>query len=351
MKVLFFIYIFKLMKNFFSFILLIFLNFSILFSQEKGLTSTLNADIYTSFFEASKTKLKDFLHNKEIIILNQKEGSRRFYIHIFLEKDDFLALDTFLVKLGYLSSKDITTNNNAREIEKKKLELVYLENNKNAYKEELKTMSQKDERYYSYWSEIRKIEKQIFRLNLNLKDYDKVNKYMAIITLEDDNDDLTSKKVSFVNMPGATFSMLFVENPKDNLTAKNYQGYSLRYLFTRGKTYASFGVMKEVGKNQSDTSRYKEILMFSFGQDFYTRHFGRGKNKFLNLYSAYNVGGTHLTATSRSKTIAHIQVFLGLELFKNQYILLDNKVGYYIPIGVHRNLRGITYQFAFNFVF
>ena len=40
-----------------------------------------------------------------------------------------------------------------------------------------------------------------------------------------------------------------------------------------------------------------ELFMFSFGQDFYSRHLGRGTRKFLNLYTGYQIGD--IIATSQ----------------------------------------------------
>ena len=152
-------------------------------------------------------------------------------------------------------------------------------------------------------------------------------------------------------MPGASYDIFWIENPVKDLSAELYHGYSLKYLFTRGKSYATIGTFKERTSADSDTMRYKELFVFGFGQDFYTRHFGRGKNKFLNLYSGYNMGGVFATADSRTSTFPYLKIFLGVELFKNKYILIDNKVGYFIPFRYNRNLRGISYNVSFNFVF
>ncbi len=344
-------------KNIISLLLILFFKFS--FAQKKGFITTLDANVYTTYFESSKNKLKNFLKSKDIIILSQSERSRNFFVKLYLEKEDFFELDTFLINIGYLSKKEINTVNNANIISKKILEIEYLENSKKSYQDEINNISNKktteknEQRYYSYLDQVWHIDKQIFKLNLDLKAFEQKNIYKAIINLDDDTEDLTSKKVSFVNMPGASFDILFIENPEKNLFAEVYQGFSLRYLFTKGKSYGLFGVMREVNdsKMENDSSRYSEILTFAFGQDFYTRHFGRGKNKFLNLYSGYNIGGLFLTAENRKKLTASMNLFIGLELFKNQYIIIDNKIGYFIPFSYNRNLRGITYNFSFNFVF
>jgi hypothetical protein len=89
----------------------------------------------------------------------------------------------------------------------------------------------------------------------------------------------------------------------------------------------------------------------NFGQDFYSRHFGRGGNKFGNLYSGYTVGYMAASNEVKAQDIFYLAPSVGLELFKNKYILWDTKVNYLIPFSYQRNLRGFGLNTSINFVF
>jgi hypothetical protein len=125
----------------------------------------------------------------------------------------------------------------------------------------------------------------------------------------------------------------------------------LKYLFTKGKSYASVGAYKSL-KSPSDTSRfYSELFVINFGQDFYSRHLGRGNKKMGNLYSGYTLGYMIATNDSRKSDILYLSPSVGLELFKNKYLLWDVKANYMIPFTYNRNLRGIAFNTSLNFVF
>ena len=313
--------------------------------------TTLDATVYTSFFDASKEKLLSFVEDKSINIANQNANTERMHLEFYTNKETFDAFQLFLPNLGFISENEISTINRADEKTQLELEAKYLREQQTAYETELTTMDNKNDKYYEYWEKVREIERDIYDCESKLSNYGEQLEYKVEINIFDETVDLTTSKISWVNMPGASFDMLFVETPLSSLSATVYQGYSLRYLFTRGKSYATLGVLKDNGTAASDSMRYEELFMFSFGQDWYTKHFGRGKNKFLNLYTGYNIGGMFATADARKKTIPYLKIFLGVELFKNKYIILDNKVGYFVPFYQNRNLRGITYNACFNFVF
>ena len=42
-------------------------------------------------------------------------------------------------------------------------------------------------------------------------------------------------------MPGFEYSVFMPENPKAGISATCYNGYMLKYLFTRGKSYVTVG--------------------------------------------------------------------------------------------------------------
>ncbi|MBR4625616.1 MAG: hypothetical protein IKO56_08805, partial [Alphaproteobacteria bacterium] len=161
-----------------------------------------------------------------------------------------------------------------------------------------------------------------------------------------------SMKIRFVNMPGFEFSVFMPENPQEGISAEYYNGYMLKYLFTRGKSYITIGAFKASEIPPNDSLMYSDIFNFSFGQDFYSRHLGRGGRKFLNLYSGYNIG----LLTYKGKTSSHRNIYIspaiGIELFKNNFMLFDTKMTYILPFSENNlNLRGLQFAAALNFVF
>ncbi|GAA4355141.1 hypothetical protein GCM10023185_17760 [Hymenobacter saemangeumensis] len=160
-------------------------------------------------------------------------------------------------------------------------------------------------------------------------------------------------RVSFVNMPGVEYGFLRLDNPRLGLTSQAYQGYAIKYMFTRGKSYLNLGVYKPL--TQSDADGFvNELFIVNLGQDFYPRNFGRGRRRFLNLYSCYQVGGFIMNrqGTEKNEFIPNLNLGLGVELLKTRHVLLDTKASYFIPLHDRsRDLRGIIGQASFNFVF
>jgi hypothetical protein len=173
-------------------------------------------------------------------------------------------------------------------------------------------------------------------------------------TINDEMSTPNNSRVSFVNMPGIEYGFLKIENPTAGISAKSYQGATIKYMFTRGKSYFNLGVYRAIDNNTADTSLINELFMMNFGQDFYPRNFGRGKRRFLNLYTGYQIGGfiSNQNNNKNSVFIPNANLSFGVELIKTKHILVDNKVSYFLPLNeLNRNMRGILYQASFNFVF
>ncbi|RPD47771.1 hypothetical protein DNI29_10020 [Hymenobacter sediminis] len=163
-----------------------------------------------------------------------------------------------------------------------------------------------------------------------------------------------NRRVSFVNMPGVEVGYLRLDNPKLGLTSPAYRGYAIKYLFTRGKSYFNLGVYKPTTTNKSDSAFVNELFVINFGQDFYPRNFGRGRRRYLNLYTSYQVGGFILNRNDDQENdfIPNLNLGLGVELIKTRHILLDTKASYFVPLNSRsRDLRGVLGQASFNFVF
>lgn len=343
----------KTRKLLYSILLFLFTtNFNFIKAQEENLLTDVDITIYASEFEQAKITLKTFIEKTSTKVLNETETIKRLYEVFNLKEKDFKSLEELLPTMGFISEKQISTTNNTEKVAKLKLEIKYLEQKKTAYEVELKNMTKKNDRYYSYWEEIRRIERRIFDLKIRERNFMEKYYYKIRISIYNDVEDFTSDKVSFVNMPGVSITNLWIENPKYGISAEQYRGFALKYLFTRGKSYVNISALKEYdSKEEKDTSRFSEIFTLGFGQDFYPRHFGRGKNKFLNLYTGYQLGGMFATGDNRKNTIFFLATYLGVEIFKNKYVLIDTRGGYFIPLAYNRNLRGFSASFSFSFVF
>ncbi len=335
-------------------ILLIVFLLSISVSAQKKDFFLTNIDviIYCSVFDESKEKLHLFVKASEAEIIGIDENKKSMHSDFYISEHFKANLDTLITELGFLSSKKISISNFNEKINEINLQIKYNENKKSEYEKEIKSMNEKDKRYYEYWEIIRGIEKNIFDLQKDLSEFKTNKKYKVSINIYDDTVDLTNQKVSWVNMPGLLTEILFVETPLTNLSAERYMGYSLNYLITKGKTHFTLGILKKMSdEKETDSLQYTELFFFGIGQDFYTKHLGRGNRKWFNLYTGYNVGGIFATGETSKTALPYLKAFVGAELFKNKYILIDNKVGYFVPFKYNRNLRGITYNFSINFVF
>lgn len=174
----------------------------------------------------------------------------------------------------------------------------------------------------------------------------------AEILLQTESNTPTYSEMHFVNMPGIEYVALFFENPSSDYSAEAYHGAQIKYLFTRGKSYLYFGLLHPITETKSsDSSAATENFTFGFGQDFYSRRLGQGLRQAFNLYTGYQLGGAYLTSDAESRLVWAITPCVGLELFKTRRILLDSRVGYFIPFEHNRELRGLITQASFNFVF
>ena len=322
------------------------------FSQEKDVFITnVSISVNTAYFEKGTAELNSFIKKTGAIIKRVDANETSMTAEFQIDEKYVTELDSLAIKIGYLRDKNINTSSFNEQVSKINTEIKYLEEKKKSYETELTQMGNKDDRYYSYWQEARSIEKRIFELQSEMINYKTGKSYSIIFNIYDDTVDLTAGDISWVNMPGVSFDFLSVENPLSSISAQQYMGYSIKYMVTKGKSHFTIGALKEFSDEVNDTTRYSELFHFGFGQDFYTKHFGRGKRKWLNLYSGYNVGGMFATGETTKTALPYLTAYFGLEIFKNRYILLDNKVGYFVPFKYNRDLRGVQYHVSFNFVF
>ena len=321
-------------------------NDSLYFSTE------LDVNILSSDFLTSKNHLANFLRMDGIVIQKQNESKTSISITANVSKDIYVRFNEQLPLLGFVMSRKVNTVNNDLKVNDIKLEINFLRGKSKSYTELLSKIDDKSDKYISLWNENKLIEEKIFNKERELLPYlQKANNYFINVEIIDEVTSPANTKVTFVNMPGVEYTYLTIENPKAGVSAKTYQGYSLKYLFTKGKSFAVIGAYKSSRLASSDTTTFSELFNLGFGQDFYSRHLGRGVKKFLNLYSGYTAGYLLATGRKSRKDIFYISPSIGIELFKNKYILIDTKASYFVPFSYNNELRGLSLNVSFSFVF
>lgn len=305
-------------------------------------------------YQNSKVILEMFIKGRNYLMINQNETHNSHNFEFRIPDSDVSLIDSVCNTLGYVSSKNLNSYNNELRLQEARLELERLEKKKVEYEKMLAVMQpESSDKHYEHWERVRQIESDIYLTLMNIKRLESVkNQYSVSINLRDEQSSPSSSKINFVHMPGAEYSMLFIENPTTGVSHPLYHGVFLKYLFTKGKDYFALGALQPLNPLAADSNAYDEMFMFTFGQDWYNRHFGRGKNKFLNLYIGYEAGVALTYRGIDPEVKAFISPGTGLELFKNKYILLDTKVNYFLPIdGMNRSLRGWRVAASFNFTF
>jgi len=325
----------------------------LLFSQTTGnhVVTTADIETHTPTLDKVSEVINQFITSHEIILIRQEKSSSKLYADFYLDKAGFDEFLTLIPSLGFLDHKKISSSASQKEEKSNQLELDYFHQQKKAYEEEIKNVPIGTERYNLLWDQIRFFEKQIYDTEKNMLVAKEITAFRIMVTVIDETIDLSNKQVSWVNMPGAQYVFYLPEIPFSEISAKQYQGYSLKYLFTRGKSFAELTTLKEFSTEISSEQRFSELFMLSFGQDFYSKYFGRGQNKFFNLYTGYNLGIIFATGTSSEQFNYFLSPTIGLELFKNKYFNFDTKTEYFVPFKENKNLRGLMFKASFNFVF
>ncbi len=323
-------------------------------AQKDSMYVTTNVDnqIYSMDFANAKASLFQFFEENGIKVDKQRESKKVITVWFVLNPEQYRKYDMLVPKLGHSTSKNVNTVSNYSKVRDIQLELKYLRQKETSYTKLLNKLEAKSENYLSLWNRRHSLSERIFQKEKELVAFSrKENTFSVNLDLRDEVTSPEYTEVSFVNMPGFEYSRLDIESPKFGTSSEYYNGYFLKYMFTRGKSYITVGAYKAADLNDADTTAFSEMFILGFGQDFYSRHFGRGTRKFFNIYSGYTVGGILATGETEKKYMFYLSPSIGLELFKNKYILLDTRVNYLIPLGDYRNLRGFGYKVSLNFMF
>ena len=320
-------------------------------------SSTKNLSVYVSKMQQSADALNLFLALNNATVYRTDLNTNRYYCQFALPLAKVGALDSIAAKMGYITQNSF----NAENLQEK---IANLERRNQSLNFEIETYTKQLKDTFLSGNMASDIRRRISNNLQSIATNDiNINQYrltmaertcLVEFNMYDELSTPSGTKLSFVNMPGVEYSFLAIENPKAGVSAKAYQGASVKYMFTRGKSYFNLGVYKALNNNKADSSAISELFMINFGQDFYPRNFGRGKRRYFNLYTGYQVGGFIASRNDdkSSKFIYNANLSLGLELVKTKHVLIDNKVSYFLPLNeLNRHMRGLLYQASFNFVF
>jgi hypothetical protein len=313
-------------------------------------------------FAPAKDATNAFLRRRRARVLSQQETPEQLIAEFSLPVQSLPALDSLAATIGFV----IENNLNARNTDQRVQELRDQQADTRAtiyrlqsqLRDLLAVPKVDSSQVRAQRSQLSNYATTLRRTTQQLAVFDAHDSlaYVTLRVFDEVTFPTANRSVKFVNMPGVEIGLLRLENPQAGLSAQYYQGYSVKYLFTRGKSYFNLGIYKPTTKAAAtDSSFVSELFLINFGQDFYPRHFGRGQRKFLNLYTTYQVGGVILNRQgedTEAQFIPNVNLGIGLELLKTKNILFDTKASYFLPLHhLNRDLRGLLLQGSFSFVF
>lgn len=311
--------------------------------------------VYSLEFLKAKEKLDGFIQVNRYDQLSFTESRDEINYLFKIQEIDIPKIDSMAKVLGYVNARKISNSNQTTTLENLNIDLDRLENKRLSYTalmEKLDSTASK-EQYIIYWEKRRETEDQISNLKKEILNLQSSLKYVVVeIEIKNDPTGPSNRKVSWVHMPGLQYSLAFVEQSLNGFSYAQYEGYSLKYLFTKGKNYFSLGAYKAKNRISSDTTAIDEIFNFTYGEDFYSRRFGRGNRHFFNPYIGYQLGFSLAYSNVDSQVFPFLAPAFGIEWWKNKYFLLDTTADYYLPANaINRNLRAWRVSASLNFVF
>lgn len=307
-------------------------------------------------FAEGRAAVSAFIRRRAVRVQKQEETPEQLTAEFSLRTADLARLDSLTAALGYV----LENNLNARNLTARQQQLQTEEESESARlaraQTQLQETSLSPQQRQSLQNDVERAEAQLRQLRQQQQVLTEHagQAYVSLRVFDEISFPTGNRRISFVNMPGIEYAYLRLDNPKAGLTSQAYQGYAVKYLFTRGKSYFNLGVYKPTNNDKSAERFVNELFVINFGQDFYPRNFGRGRRRYFNLYTSYQVGGFILNRNNDQQNdfIPNVNLGLGVELIKTRHILLDTKGSYFVPINSRsRDLRGVLGQASFSFVF
>ncbi len=314
--------------------------------------TTVSQELRLSNFQEAISKVSAFIAAENFDVTSQNQNNSSFTANLVLTKEQLAKWNSFILTFGYLSMNNINVIDNTANVEAAIDNLNNAQRQLKNAKERLAQTKVGDENYNTYFSDRNNWESNVQTYRRNLRNILATNNLATVsLTIIDEMYTPQDTRIAYVNMPGVEYSYLKIDEPLDTVSNSAYQGVLLKYVFTRGKSFANLGAYKTTAPASPDRKHFSEMFIFGFGQDFYTRHFGHGNNRFLNMYTTYTIGGLLASNESRKLFSPYIAPGVGVELFKNKYVLIDTKASYFVPFKDVRHMRGLSLSASFNFVF
>ena len=245
----------------------------------------------------AKAATNDFIRRRATRVQKQEETPEQLTAEFSLPTRALPALDSLAATLGFVLENSLNAQNNDQRIQELRDQEVDAQANLARQQAELRGLlavkTPDSGRLNVQRLTLAVTTSALRRLRQQIATYT-THESLTYVTLRI-YDEITfptaNRAVNFVNMPGVEIGLLRLENPQAGVSARFYRGYSVKYLFTRGKSYFNLGIYKPTTKAEpTDSTFITELFLINFGQDFYPRHFGRGQRKFLNLYTTYQIG-------------------------------------------------------------
>lgn len=312
--------------------------------------ATLNT--YSINFDKVVPVMDQFVYDNSVMVKSKSQNYESVYYNLVLTDAQYNDIKNRLeeLKCAVINSDESTTDitrkieNHSVAIERLKSDIRVLEKKRESAKNDT-IKAELDGQIYDKNEDLREETRNFTEECASIGTVD------LRLYLNRDETSPRQTKVRFVNMPGFEYSFLMVGNPKPGFSAKYYNGYNLKYLFTRGKTFVTLGVYKAKDVADTDSTTLTDAFNISFGQDFYSRHFGRGSRKCFNMYSGYNIGFMAFRGEDSSAKTFYVSPTVGVELFKNRFVLWDLRGSYYLPFKYNYDLRGWQFSTSFNVAF
>ena len=301
--------------------------------------------------QARQKQILDFVSAQHITILKLDDNTKQFELQLIMNQEQYAAFKTASMDWGRPGNQHVMAEDRGDKLTELDNEIKFTAQKLEHYNRLLQELKPEDNNYLEFWREARDIEaqQQTLQKRRRILAQSQQSFEVEIFVIQEKNP-MDDHEYSLVNMPGIEYAYLHIETPKVGVSAKEYHGLFLKYMFTRGKSYGLIGAFKDLSKSATE-SQTDEMFLFAIGQDFYSRYFGGGNRKSLNLYSSFNLGYLLATSELEKWDTGYLSAFIGLELLKTKYVILDQKAGYFVPFTNNRNMRGFSYRVSFNFMF
>jgi len=294
--------------------------------------------------------LSVFFEKNNVVPDLLNEFNNQIQSHFVLTQNTYYTFVEQIENWGVMTSRKVSSVNYTEKLNAVNQEIARIEKQIEEYDSFLKEIDVKSGNHVKYWERLELARAALQKQQMLQKEYLASNQQFKVKLRVGEANHVTNRPdFSFVNMPGIQYSYLITANSEGGIYPQSMNGYSVKYILNRRKTYIELGLFKS--NQTSENMAYNELYKFGIGQDFYSVHLGRGTRQFMNLYSGFKIGTFVLTGNENRLISWHGTPSIGVEIYKNKNILIDAKAGYFLPFKENRNMRGFLMETSFNVLF